>query len=80
MGEFPQAELPADSWHDVHCRLAHNSYISEFNKPIYGEKLSAVMRLVGRTCAPTSSAQAEFSLGLAWQPGQEFSQGCTFNL
>uniref|UniRef100_A0A803W8M3 Purkinje cell protein 4 n=1 Tax=Ficedula albicollis TaxID=59894 RepID=A0A803W8M3_FICAL len=28
MGEFPRAELPADCWSDVHCRLAHHSYIN----------------------------------------------------
>lgn len=55
----------------------HHSYISEFNKQLYGEKLSAGVRLVGQTC---SHQLRPGTLGLSLQPEQEFSQGCSFNL
>lgn len=61
MSEFPRVELPADSWRDVHCRLAHSRYISEFNKQVYGEKLSAVPSLVGQTCAQARQFRVIFA-------------------
>lgn len=46
--------------------------VSEFNKQVYGEKLSAVRRLVGQTCAPTSSVQAV--QGYLCNQGRDFAR------
>ncbi|KAF2985333.1 hypothetical protein EK904_001743 [Melospiza melodia maxima] len=74
MGEFPQAELPADSWCDGHCRLAHKSGISEFNKPVYGEKLNAVTRKIQQSqlgWPRGGRTQLKGKLGLGIKGGKE---------